>query len=251
MNNFVRNSLDVIDLFMHQTKRAFRIFRHGKSLESDFYLFGMKSVKELITSVEDVVFVDVGGYKGTVSEWVLSNVGSIKSVVIFEPFYENYNKLKDKFRTKENVEVVNKAVSSFVGSSNLNVFDHKGLNSLCAVGGNAYSFDTRENSVVTPVDVISLDSYFDDSDSQFFVKVDVQGAELDVLKGMVKLFESDRILGIIIEISVVDFYESQSLSVDLIAYISQYNFVIKSINYGYFDRSMSRPLEYDFVFAKI
>jgi len=251
MNNFVRNTLDVIELFLYQSKRAFRILLHGKSLESDFYLFGMRTVKELISSSQDVVFVDVGGYKGDTSNWVLLNVNSIKSIVVFEPFYDNYKKLKMRFRTQENVQVINKAVSSFMGQGDLNVFAHKGLNSLYAVGEHSYSFDSRENSVVVPVDVISLDGYFEDCESQFFVKIDVQGAEIDVLKGMIGLFESDRVLGIIIEISVVDFYDSHSLSVDLIVFLAKYNFVIKSINYGYFDRAIGRPLEYDFVFGKV
>lgn len=75
----------------------------------------------------------------------------------------------------------------------------------------------------TEIDTISLDYFIDKHDVQNidFIKIDVQGAELDVFKGGSKALKN--VLKIVCEVEFVQHYENQPLFGDVCNYLSQHD----------------------------
>jgi len=73
------------------------------------------------------------------------------------------------------------------------------------------------------IDTITLDYFIDKHDigNIDFIKIDVQGAELDIFKGASNALKN--VLNIVCEVEFIDVYENQPLSGDICNYLSQYN----------------------------
>lgn len=99
-------------------------------------------------------------------------------VYAFEPYPKTFQKLEDNIR--KNTELAIKAFNLGLGSQkgSLHMMQHHALNS----GGFRMTSDTS-NSIVVPV--ISLDEFVSENGIRAidFIKIDVEGFELEVLKG--------------------------------------------------------------------
>ena len=75
----------------------------------------------------------------------------------------------------------------------------------------------------TEIDTISLDYFIDKHDvgNIDFIKIDVQGAELDIFKGGSKALKN--VLKIVCEVEFVQLYENQPLFGDVCNYLSQHD----------------------------
>lgn len=120
------------------------------------------------------VFVDVGANIGWFS-LVAAAIGA--EVHAFEPCLENYLILLDNVMHFANVQSLNVAISSEFGSDTLylaetNLGDHR--------------MTPVEGRTETPIDKTTISNYFDHSID--FIKVDTQGHEGHVFKGMAGYF---------------------------------------------------------------
>lgn len=82
------------------------------------------------------------------------------------------------------------------------------------------------------VKTITLDEYFSPSPISeiFLLKLDLQGGELDALKGAKTLLESCRISIIYIEAVFIEKYEKQPLLKDLWDYLAHYDYRLHSLH---------------------
>ena len=73
------------------------------------------------------------------------------------------------------------------------------------------------------IDTITLDFFIEKHDigNIDFIKIDVQGAELDIFKGASNALKN--VLNIVCEVEFIDVYENQPLFGDICNYLSQYN----------------------------
>jgi len=78
-----------------------------------------------------------------------------------------------------------------------------------------------------PVQVVSLDSYFPvvGIKEVDFLKLDVQGAELDVLRGSESFLQSS-VLGMKIEVEFTAIYQDQPLFAEVDAYVRRFGFML-------------------------
>lgn len=125
---------------------------------------------------------DVGANKGSYLYWMARWAGR---VVAFEP----QSGLADYLRTAaaavplRNVTVEQKGVS-----------DHTGLLKLYLPSTNSPEASLRpiEGARTVEIPVVSLDDYFAPTDRLKMLKVDVEGAELDVFRGAERILTHDR-----------------------------------------------------------
>jgi len=134
-------------------------------------------VKQLLQ--EGMVAVDIGANIGYYSLLAASLVGKTGKVYAFEPEPQNYTLLIRNVNANgyTNIEAHQKAVSHSAGKMALYLGTQSGTHSLFGVRG------TTTQSVM--VDLVSLDEFFKERTKNVdIIKVDVQGAEMDVLTGM-------------------------------------------------------------------
>lgn len=132
---------------------------------------------------KDKIAIDVGGNVGHIAYFLAQHS---KTVHTFEAVPIVYEKLLAIKKKAANVEVHNFAVSNFNGKAKFYV-DHlrlsnSGLSDLSAV---ETSFKKKTKFKAVKAKVITLDSMGFENVS--LVKIDVEGTELDVLKGAEKL----------------------------------------------------------------
>src|ERR1700743_3070653 len=125
------------------------------------------------------IVCDIGANKGSFILWLSRWCGSGR-VVAFEPQPEFAGRLAEVCRAigLDNVRVEAKAVYSHSGDQELFVpSGHSPGASLTHKAAEAASFTTLS------VPVVALDDYFDAIDKITLLKIDVEGAELGLLKG--------------------------------------------------------------------
>ncbi|MCS7138831.1 MAG: FkbM family methyltransferase [Crenarchaeota archaeon] len=151
-----------------------------------------KVFKEVIK--EGMTFFDVGAHWGYYSLIAASLVGQKGKVFAFEPHPFNYEMLLKTIRLNgfSNIIPVNKAVSDKNGKAVL-------FCSTSNVGSHSIVLSDGKDRYME-VETITLDD-FCEKNNVFpdVVKIDVEGAELKVLKGMSKIIESSRRLILFIE----------------------------------------------------
>ena len=132
------------------------------------------------------VFFDVGANIGYYSVIASSQVGASGRVFAFEPEPLNYELLNRNIRLNalNNVQTIPKAVTHFSGSSYLYLCeDNKGDHRL---------FDSGDKRARVAVECVDLDSFVESMGTRVdFVKLDTQGSEASILKGMQRTLQRE------------------------------------------------------------
>lgn len=153
-------------------------------------------VTDLITSTlsEGDIYLDIGSNKGYHLLEAASVIGSSGSAIGFEPSPENYNDLSKNVELNEfkNISLNNIAVSNESEEVYLSYGDRSGHGQI----------STSIGDVV--VQAVSIDDFIDkkriDTDRVRVVKIDVEGAEGDVLEGMQQFLKEGSSCTIVVEV---------------------------------------------------
>lgn len=145
----------------------------------------------------DIVF-DVGANIGELTLLFSKSVGNGGQVHSFEPTPGTFNKLSSiiQIANKKNVKLNNLALAQHKGDADFNVYEEQ------YASWNTFAKRPLENyginiapplSIVVPV--ISIDEYCLENfvDRIDLLKIDVEGSELDVLKGAERMFKEKKI----------------------------------------------------------
>ncbi len=181
---------------------------------------------ELIKGENIKVIYDIGANVGT---WSLLASAVLKPQAIhaFEPlemFYAN-------FQTNiSNISLI-KLHKIALGSKNdiltMNVAsDSSSLLPLSELQETYFAVTMQSE---TSVNIVPLDQYVSEYNlpQADFIKLDIQGYELEALKGAIKLLQNTKY--ILCELSFVEFYIGQPLFHEIVAFLAQQNFYIMAI----------------------
>jgi len=127
------------------------------------------------------VAIDVGGHCGLHSEILINDI-KVRNLIIVEPVPKLAQGLRSMFADTPQVKVLENALSSEGGTScfiiNHNVLSESGL---CErVYGKKTTADQLEEITVK---VVRLDDITADLDRLDYIKIDAEGAEIDIVKG--------------------------------------------------------------------
>lgn len=143
-------------------------------------------IKKLDLQDEAVIF-DIGANRGDWSKFCI-DLNASYNLHCFEIEYNNFEKLQERFGSKKTVKVNGVGLSDESRQVMLRTFDHKDtLNTLVV----SLSLHDLKNSQVTEVSVIKGDDYCKENGIQRinFMKIDVEGHEMSVLRGFSDLFK--------------------------------------------------------------
>lgn len=157
---------------------------HGRRSEVAFYR------RTLVGLPADAVIFDVGGNRGFKTE-VFIQLAS--HVVCVEPDRSNVEILRKKFRSASTVTVVDSAVGAEPGELMFNVIEAgsayntlstKWVESLAQADGSGRPIKTLSEQY--PVTVVTLDGLIERFGTPHYIKIDVEGFELEVIKGLTR-----------------------------------------------------------------
>ncbi len=135
----------------------------------------------LLEPLPDVVLFDCGADIGTFSALVCSQTSRIARVIAFEPNADVADFMKHNLsQLQVPSEAITKAVSSFKGTGRLEVPDYDNSD-------HAHFLVPGDG----PLEVVTIDS-FGVRGGDVAIKIDVEGGELEVLKGAAETISSAR-----------------------------------------------------------
>lgn len=151
-------------------------------------------------------FVDVGAHIGYYSLLASSLVGEAGTVLTFEPESNNYQKIIDNIKRNNftNIELINSALGSKNKTIELFVnTDNDGGHALWDVGRHDFNQKSRQTPKKQRVNLSTLDTAIQNRRDRRFklLKIDTEGAELEVLKGAKDLISQYGIPYIICEVN--------------------------------------------------
>jgi FkbM family methyltransferase len=192
--------------------------------------------------------IDVGASKGQFSLAFRSQRPNAR-IIAFEPLSDSAETYERLFRNDTQVTLHRVAIADRQGVAEFFVADREDSSSLLRPGeGQAQAFGVRGKRTVR-VDVKRLDDCvaIPDLPHPILLKIDVQGGELDVLKGCAALESIDYIY---CELSFVELYEGQPLFDEVASYLGSRGFRLA----GAFNQAMTDafgPAQADFLFKRM
>jgi FkbM family methyltransferase len=145
-----------------------------------------------------MTFIDVGANIGTHTLYGAWRVGPTGNVIAFEPTPAIFELLQRSIRLAGLGDIcrcTNVAISSSEGLATLHVSSNSGHNSLYPLG--------EEEKTTLPVRTATLDQVLLGTKRIDVVKIDVAGAELEVLAGMKDTLAHHRDIVLLVEYSVL------------------------------------------------
>ncbi len=137
------------------------------------------------------VVLDIGANIGFYANILSQLVGRTGKVHCFEPDSLNFAHLKNNTRHYKNIIINNRAVGS--KTEMLKIYTSKNLN----VDHRTYKPDVYDQEI--KIQAVSIDDYLENNKRVDFVKMDIQGFEMQAIKGMVKTLRHNKTIKLLSE----------------------------------------------------
>lgn len=173
------------------------------------------------------IVLDIGAHIGYYTLILAKIVGENGKVFAFEADPTNFNLLKKNIITNgyKNVILIHNAVSNENKKIKLYLCEYN--------NGMHRIYKSKFCSSYIEIESTRLDDYFEkiNFNKQInFVKMDVEGAELDVLRGMSLLLDKNKKLKIVTEFAPVSLFERGNNPEDFIKILNKHDFQFFDIN---------------------
>ena len=166
------------------------------------------------------IVVDVGANIGLHTLNMARIVGNTGQVFAFEPDPSNFEILKKnvKINNYKNIILEQKAVGDKHGRTTLYQSDHPGKHRIFP--------QTEQAKSEIQVELTNLDNYFDSDmiDKINFIKIDVEGLEFSVLKGMKNILKNSKKIKILFEFMPENTMEAGFTPIELLNYLTSNDF---------------------------
>jgi FkbM family methyltransferase len=204
---------------------------------------------ELRQAPYDWTLVDVGANIGGFCAAALSLVKPAE-LVAFEPQPSCQKLLRHAVKGHNNCRIIQAAVGNRCGIITLNCTrDSKFASVLTPLKDVQKHYITGSNEVEDRMEVplVTLDGVLSSVDRIGLLKIDVQGFELEVLKGAVDVLQ--RTNAVLLEINYVPHYQNAVSFEDLFSFLQERNFTLRGVSAPFGDR-YGAPLWADAIFCR-
>lgn len=231
-------------------KNVFRIFGlelKQYNIQNSEYLL----IKRCTDYYQIDLMVDVGANSGQYATSV-RNAGYTKQLISFEPLSNAFSKLKKAATGDAAWEVFNLGLGSTKQELMINVSENLASSSFLSVTSLSTNAEPLSDFIGTEkVSVVRLDNFLMErvhSFTNIFLKIDVQGFELEVLKGAEGILKNVK--AIQLEMSFVSLYKGGPLYSDILTWVRDNDFEVYSIIPGFRNLESGQLLQADGIFIK-
>ncbi len=241
---------------MHYLNQTIRKLIHAAGFDIRRLTPETSPIEQLLISLKqfdiDLVF-DIGANIGQFAS-ELRVAGYLGNIVSFEPLQDASKTLHDRASGQDSNWQVHprSAVGDYDGEIEINISGNSVSSSVLPMM-EAHSEAALDSAYIASetVPICRLDTvapeYISDA-SRYFIKIDTQGFESQVLDGAAKTLADAQ--GVLCELSLVPLYKGQSLWRDMIERFQNEGFVLWSLQQGFVDPRDGRSLQLDAVFFR-
>jgi FkbM family methyltransferase len=173
-------------------------------------------------------------------------------ILSFEPILSEFNKLSKNSKKDKNWKIYNLAIGSREEKSTINISRNSYSSSMLEILESHTSCSPDSRFIKKEaINVTTIDKLFGDlvnKNDVVFLKIDVQGAEKDVIQGAEESLK--RIKGIQIEMSLEELYKDESLFLEMVMRLKNLGFNLYSLENGFFNASTGKLLQVDGIFFR-
>jgi FkbM family methyltransferase len=197
------------------------------------------------------VVLDVGANTGQYA-WVVRNDGFSGRVISFEPVAESFAKLDAWSAGDPNWTCHRLALGREDGEREIHVSENSVSSSFLPLEDSFFQrapylrYVAHETVSTARLDTVR--SRLLSTDERVFLKLDVQGLELDVLEGAPETLS--QVVGFECELSVGSIYDGQTQLSDLVGFLAARDFQLCAIEPSYVDMETGELLQLDGLFAR-
>lgn len=210
-------------------KLGFEIIKKG-NVENAFEL----QEKIIGDTKRPITIFDVGAHVGNIS-LKYNKLFPNSRIYSFEPFPESFKSLKESTSEHTNIKPFNKGLGKHVGTSKFHSNVHEQTNSILAThekgNRNWGSENMLQTKEVLNIELTTIDYVVEEEDIKKIdiLKMDVQGAEYQVMAGAKKTIEKGMIGLIYTEIITIPTYENQQELDEALKMFREYGFELFNI----------------------
>jgi len=187
--------------------------------------------QSLLTGIPVRNIFDIGAHVGDITAEYRRRFPSAM-IYSFEPLPEAFEELRRRFEADNLVKPVPSAVSSRAGKGKFFVNQVSTASSLLPSLDEAKNLfttpDVTKNVATIEVPITTIDEFCrqESVDKIEILKMDIQGGELEALKGAKEKLEQGAILLIYLEISFLPIYVGQALYYDIGGFLFDYGYTL-------------------------
>jgi FkbM family methyltransferase len=194
--------------------------------------------------------LDVGAHEGGFAEEMF-DFGYNGKMISFEPIAVNYSVIQKKAENKNNWHTYHMALGNKKSQEFINVSENLVSSSLLDIN-NEHIVAAPESNYVRK-EMISINSLDDillsiEIGDNTMLKIDTQGFEMKVLEGAVESLK--KVKAVKVELSSISLYEGGPLFYEVAQFLYENNFLLASLENGFYDPLNYRLLQFDGLFIK-
>lgn len=208
-------------------------------------------LQKLLSYNKIETIIDIGANAGRYAIDIRTN-GFKGRIISFEPLSDAYNLLKKNSREDAEWIVPGRmALGNENGEIEINVSANSESSSILPMTESHVKaapesvYIKKEVIPIRRLDSIAIDLNLK---GNIYLKIDVQGFELDVLKGASDLLSKTK--GLQLELSLTTLYDGQLLMGEMVKYVEDLGFELNALFPIFIDESSGRLLQTDGVFFK-
>lgn len=195
------------------------------------YLFSsVSNEKKLLKHIFDnkkIFYVDIGTNEGNYVGF-LSNILNMRRIVTFEPIKKLNDKISERYSNLK-IDNFNYALSNKKGTRMFYQYNISSQSSFYEQN-NLFKSLKKLNKKIK-IKTIKFDDFFNKNQVIDFCKIDVQGEEMNVLKGMKKNLKNKKIKLLKVELSFIERYQDVKPNFyDIIGFLNKYKYKLISIS---------------------
>lgn len=198
------------------------------------YLLGYAHIEKTILAAmkyqnNKQIIVDVGGADGTTPKIFLKYFPQ-NLIYVFEPIKENIIELKTLQSKNNKIILIPKAAGNITGNSKINIAERITSSSIFNLNPDKNSEvfkDILTSNSTEDIEITKIDLELPEDADVLILKIDVQGFELEVLKGGISSLM--RTIFIVLEMNNHDGYKGSPKYFELDEFLRKQNFILFDI----------------------